>query len=313
MTKKFFTASIIGVGNIGLRYFQALQKIESIKLIRLFEQDLKYLENRIINLSEKPTKDFTKSNSINEDILESDIVIVSTTSSQRYQVSKQLIDLGYRGKIILEKILSPNFKTLIKLEKLLENYDSPIYVNQWMRLTPLIKVLEKEKTNQLIVKGNNMGLLCNSVHYIDLISSFFDIDDFEIDRSNSNILSVIPSKRKGYDEITGKLIWYSSSKNKSLILEDNKKYKNDEDHLYSIGDNFHKEYILIGDELIDISLKRKYKIKYLSELASFYVDQILLEKNTIIPDFKKSLKQHKLVFKALQTILGQEANHIKIT
>ena len=47
MTEKLFTASIIGVGNIGLRYFQALQKIENIKLIRLYEQDLKSLENRI--------------------------------------------------------------------------------------------------------------------------------------------------------------------------------------------------------------------------------------------------------------------------
>ena len=50
-----------------------------------------------------------------------------------------------------------------------------------MRLTPLVKVLDDPSINELIIKGKDAGLLCNSVHYIDLISGFFGIKDFRLD------------------------------------------------------------------------------------------------------------------------------------
>ena len=128
--------------------------------------------------------------------------------------------MGYFGDLILEKFLFPNFEILEKGENLFNNYPSKIYVNQWMRKTHLTDIFNEENITKVEIEGNNLGLLCNAVHFIDLIKEKFQIKVFTIDSKNSIIRSLIKAKRKGYQEIREKLVWNSSIKNLAFSIED---------------------------------------------------------------------------------------------
>ena len=96
-------------------------KIEKIKSIKLIESELSLLKKRLKNLPINRTITINTSEIITEDILESDLIIISTTSSERFNITNQLINSGYKGNIILEKILTSDAKTLEKLEELLNH------------------------------------------------------------------------------------------------------------------------------------------------------------------------------------------------
>ena len=48
MRKSNYEITIIGLGNIGLRYLEGILKIDSIKKINLIEKNLGFLENKLL-------------------------------------------------------------------------------------------------------------------------------------------------------------------------------------------------------------------------------------------------------------------------
>ena len=114
--------------------------------------------------------------SISDNILSSDLIIVATTSDGRYGVCQELLKLGYEGNLILEKFLFPNYEFIEKSTILLNNFPGKIFVNQWMRKTKLINILNHNSITNISITGKNLGILSNAVHYIDLIA----IDRYDI-------------------------------------------------------------------------------------------------------------------------------------
>ena len=121
--KKFYEITIIGIGNIGFRYLEAILKIKSIKKINLIETNLDLLE---INLSKVKCDNYeiSKNDNITSNINNSDLIIVSTTSNERYEVCKKLQNIGYYGDLILEKFLFPTSNILEKSLNLFLDYPS---------------------------------------------------------------------------------------------------------------------------------------------------------------------------------------------
>ena len=177
---KTFEVSIIGVGNIGFRYYQAILEINCVRKINLIDKKIEYIEKRISSINPL-NKEISITSSLSFNLLKSDLIIISTTSLERYEICKELQYLGYKGKLILEKFLFPNEKTLSNAEILFEAYPSDIYVNQWMRKTYLQKIINFVDPVKIEVISDNLGLLCNSVHFIDLICETYKSKIFEID------------------------------------------------------------------------------------------------------------------------------------
>ena len=215
---KNYEITIIGLGNIGFRYLEAILKIKFVKKINLIEQNLDQLAIRLSKLSFGDSE-ITKNNAITSNILNSDLIIVSTTSNERYSVCLELQKEGYFGDLILEKFLFPNSIILENSLNLFNDYPSKIYVNQWMRKTYLSNILKLKNISSIEIIGNNLGLLCNAVHFIDLIIENLKINDFLINSEVSEIKNIVKTKREGYLDIFGKLIWESESKNLVFSLE----------------------------------------------------------------------------------------------
>ena len=115
---KTFEVSIIGVGNIGFRYYQAILEINCVRKINLIDKKIEYIEKRISSINPL-NKEISITSSLSFNLLKSDLIIISTTSLERYEICKELQYLGYKGKLILEKFLFPNEKTLSNAEILL--------------------------------------------------------------------------------------------------------------------------------------------------------------------------------------------------
>ena len=256
-----------------------------------------------------------KAELITNRIINSDLIIVSTTSKERHEVCEKLINIGYFGDLILEKFLFPNLNTLENAENLFKTYPSEIYVNQWMRKTFISNILNQENINNISIQGDNLGLLCNSVHFIDLVIERLKINDFKIDLQKSQINKIYKTKRKGYTDICGKLVWNSASKKLQFSLEDNVLGSDNRNIKFSIKSNLkNNEYVLCEDNLIKLGSIKKFKIPYLSEHSKDTIIKILDKKDPDIPNFNKSLSHHKLLFNSLSSIMDlEDYQKIRIT
>ena len=311
---KNYEITIIGLGNIGFRYLEAIFKIKSVKKINLIEKNYDLLEMRLSNRSCE-RNEITKNNKISSNILNSDLIIVSTTSNERYEVCCELQNEGYFGDLILEKFLFPNSLILENSVNLFKDYPSKIYVNQWMRKTFLSNILKLNNISNIEIVGNNLGLLCNSVHFIDLVMENLNICDFVIDSESSEIKNIIKTKRAGYFDIFGKLVWKSQRSNLVFSLEDRVLGGENRDVSFLISsESASKKYILSGESLKEIKSSKDYHIPYLSEHSKDSIIKILHKKDPVIPNFIKSIGHHKLVLESLKKILSlKDYKKIKIT
>ena len=222
--------------------------------------------------------------------------------------------MGYRGDLILEKFLFPDPKTLDLAMVLYESYPSKIYVNLWMRKTNLAKLFEINKPVEIEFVSDNLGLLCNSVHYIDLIYKIYKLKNIKIDLENSVIHEIKESKRDGYSEISGKLVWKDNLNRVKFTLEDKLLGSNSDIYISIKYKNLKRRYIYYDTTLKNIDSNCIDFIPHLSEHAKDSIYLILYGKNPNIPSFKDSFLHHKLVFDSLSKILtAEEFNKIKIT
>ena len=310
---KKFEISIIGVGNVGFRYLQAILDIKLVEKINLFEKEFSLLKKRIANIKTN-SKEIYLNNSLNKKLLNSDLIIISTRSFERYQICKQLKDMGYYGDLILEKFLFPDVKTLDLAESLYNHYPSNIYVNLWMRKTNLTKILNMEKPLEIQIESDNLGLLCNAVHFIDFISHNYKLKNLEIDLESSFINRISKAKRDGYSEIQGKLVWRDNSKKIKFSLEDKITGSNRDIYFNVLNKKFKNRFIYFDTTLKNIDSNKVDFIPYLSEHAKDSIFLILNGENPNIPNFRDSIIHHKLVFNSLSKILSKEEfNQIKIT
>ena len=82
-----------------------------------------------------------------------------------------------------------------------------------MRKTHLTDIFNEENITKVEIEGNNLGLLCNAVHFIDLIKEKFQIKDFTIDSKNSIIRNLIKAKRRDIKKFAENLYVNSLIKN----------------------------------------------------------------------------------------------------
>lgn len=314
MKKSVFEVTIIGLGNVGFRYLEGILKIEFIKKINLIDTNLDLLKSKLLNIKTNECQIY-QSKFVTKIISNSDLVIVSTTSNERYEVCKNLQNIGYFGDLILEKFLFPDSVTLEKSENLFSNYPSRIFVNQWMRKTLISNILNFENIHNISIQGENLGLLCNAVHFIDLVKESLKINDFEIDSNNSFIKKIIKAKRKGYLEICGRLVWKSKIKNLVFSLEDKALGGENRNITFLIkSDSMKKEYILSGQNLNKKNSTEKHYIPYLSEHSKDSIIDILNNRDPQIPNFKKSLSHHRLLLNSLCKIMNiEDYKNIRIT
>lgn len=198
----------MGAGNLGRRHIQSLelsqQKLE-IVVVDLSEEALSTAKELLEKEAISNKVSYVSSIALVEGVI--DLAIVATTANSRLAIFEELLAQNVKN-IILEKIVFNSLADLDEAQKLISsNKEAKIWVNCPRRLYPIYQRLKKELAGETFkkftVKGNNFGMGCNGIHFIDLIAYFIGDNNYQL--SSKRIVEVPESKRKGYVELVGAL------------------------------------------------------------------------------------------------------------
>lgn len=244
-----------------------------------------------------------------------DIVIVATNANHRYGIVQELLTTKRVKYLILEKVLFQKLDEYDQIDKILDKYDVPCWVNHTRRLFPFYQLLKEklkgEKQLSVNVQGGDWGLACNGLHFIDLIAYLADSQELILDPVflNNNIYS---SKRPGYIEIQGLL----SGKIGDNIFT---LYSNEEPglHIISIASDHYRYIIDEANGMVwESSVYEKWQWKskqekivyFQSELTQTIVEKILTEGICSLPTYHEATAMHKPFIKTLLNHYNQIKN-----
>ena len=209
--------AIIGAGQIGSRHLQALSQLNRLTNIQIVDPDYKSLERaRERFLQVQKNKNIQKVEyfkSIVDLSNNLELVIIATTSDKRREVIEKLLLQKKVHYVILEKVLFQKIEDYAIVNNLLARNNVKAWVNCPRRMIDFYKQLKSKfkevKRVDYRVSSSNLGIGCNSIHFLDLFAFLTGQTNFVLfsDQLDSNI---IMSKRPGFLEFTGTLYGTSS-------------------------------------------------------------------------------------------------------
>lgn len=317
--------AVIGIGNIGTRHLQAISKMtEDIHLFAVdpSEESIQKSKNIFFRTEGRIIQDV----SYLEDIValpsELAVAILAVSSAVRRKVLEELLERCTVRYMILEKVLFPREEDYYAVAELLKKHNVKAWVNCARRSWNYTQVLKgyfsgSEKVT-MSVDGKMWGLACNTIHYIDLLSYLTDCDEVpQIDISYLDE-KIIPSKRTGYVEFTGKL--YVKIGTHSL-------------RLISIPGEFQGFKIVIENDILCCNISEKgteginlkdnlytgervkeyFKVPFQSELTTQIISHILNTGNCELTPYSYSAKQHISMIRAFIKKIDNGTNYCNIT
>ena len=256
-----------------------------------------------------------------------DLVIVSTDSTVREKVIKELVKRNSVKNLILEKVLFQRSTQYAEIDRLLKKSYVPTWVSCWMRTTDLFKqiktALNLNNSIQIKVEGTRWGMATASIHFMDLLCYLTECNNFKFIKSNLN-KEVCDAKRSGFKEFFGHLNG-ENSRGDSLDLICN---ENGEDRPIKMAiKNGHESYQLLisivtnhvdfeSSNGLENKIKEAY-FPYQSEMTHIWVNDILSKGSCDLPTYLNSMALHleliRVLTEHLEKITGKKTNVCPIT
>ena len=318
---------VIGAGQIGSRHIQGALKVREHDL----EIDVVEPNQDATILSKKRNEEIESEHTVNyhQNIqgLEGkyEVIIVSTNSTNRLEITTDLLNRVDVKVLILEKVVFQSIEEFTILKENLKDRNTLVYVNHPRRMYSYYQDLKNElkQTKQTIshihVLGNEWGLACNGLHFIDLASFLMDKNPISI--SNNHLEDIRPSKRLGYIEFTGHL-WVHFEQRSTLLLSS--LIGNNRSTSIEIICADHKYHIEEGGRGI-ISLFKNSKwisdtpitTPFQSELTNYLIEDILNGKTPKITPIQLSETCHQSFIESLKDFTfkhsGEDYKRLPIT
>jgi predicted dehydrogenase len=214
---------IIGAGQLGSRHLQAFALFDepcNLFVVDPNEASLLTAKQRFEAIAGYVKHKTSYHNSVQKLTAEHlDLVIIATNADIRAQIIKELLQSKSVSYFILEKVLFQSIKDYKVIGDLLHKASAKAYVNCPRRIFDFYKnlkaALHPGESVQMEIIGNNWGLACNSIHFIDLFNLL--TGDTITDWQNNLNDGIIESKRPGFIEINGNISGRTSNAN-SLSL-----------------------------------------------------------------------------------------------
>ena len=201
--KKIIIA-ILGIGNIGNRHLESLLKTNKSLDIYIYDIDKERIKNYIKKIkSDNQLVRIFGIYSIEDLPKEITLCIMATPAINRFS-TLMTIKSNIRF-LILEKVLSSSRKELKMFEEISLKYEK-VFVNMPYYFQNVFKIIRNivDNPQEIIFKGNEFGIACNLVHFID-ISEKLLLKEVSILSQESSNLNWKESKRKGFYELTGNI------------------------------------------------------------------------------------------------------------
>lgn len=302
---------IIGFGNMGARHLQSLtSKLTGLDVHILESNKSVFLENlKMINVRECDVSYHKNFISVPKKI---DFSIVATPAEPRFDITSKLLEFNV-DKILLEKVVFQSDIQFKNILRRIENSNVQIYCNfvsrYYMNFINLKNSIQGEKI-KMVVNGDDFGLACNTLHFIDL---FQYITGSKCKIIHSELIEDERGNKRGveYIELNGELTAISERGDK-LYIKDNQNKKDGLDllifthynfHIFKYKEKSHKIFGTNGSKYLD------FQIKYTSELtAQIYLD--ILNDCCLLPTLSEARSAHKQFFKVVNDSLNIKANGI---
>lgn len=317
---------IIGAGQLGSRHLQGLLKTTRNQRVYVVDPSSTSLEIAKVRANEVDHKHeiiFTDKLELLPEYI--DIAIVATNSLVREKVITALLEKSNIKHLVLEKVLFPDLPAYANIGELITRKKIKTWVNHPRRMYPFYQELKNEISSEnnaplnMHVVGNNWGLGCNGLHFLDLMQylSGETITSINTDFLNSEIK---PSKRDGYIEFTGTLVaTFSKGSKATLNSHDGEPIPS------SILLSHPKKRYVIHEgmsSLISISangevITTPISASFQSNLTTDLLEELTSNGTCDLPSYKEASQIHKPFIKDLLSfhnrILHTTDNYLKIT
>ena len=201
---KKFKILIVGLGQLGSRYLQGILTAGLSVTIDVIEPNDRSFELALSLVGDDSRA--VRRVSMNNLAKHYDIAIVATSAAMRAELVKQISTATNIDNWVLEKILAQTEDQLDEIARITANANGA-WVNTPRRRTSIYRALKPSLQAgtplKLDVSIQNMGLGCNAIHFIDLVSW---LSNAEIEHIDIQTLGWQESKRAGYKDFNGSLI-----------------------------------------------------------------------------------------------------------
>ena len=308
-----YNIAIIGAGQIGSRHLQGVALTTfplQIQLVDPSTEALDVAKGRYEEVLPASSHTLSLHTAIEELSQQLDLVIVATGSNVRRKIVEELLDKKEVRYLVLEKVLFQQVEDYIAIYNLIEQKNVKTWVNHPRRMYPyyqqLRRELEGEQHINMHMVGNNWGLGCNGLHWLDLFIYLTNKKQLSI-HTNSIDKQVQESKRVGYVEFTGTLYAHDEIGNTCTLTSLNAPFS-----AMHILFTTPQKRILIHEAgngcIVSVaSLQSDWKFEvvqyfdllYQSKLSNIFLEDLLTKGICDLPDYHTSMQLHLPFIEAL--------------
>lgn len=290
---------IIGAGQLGSRHLQGVHGSSApldIWVVDPSSDALEIAKERYNQVKSESEKSIHYVASLDEVPRNIDITIVATSSKPRYKIIKELFLNHETNTLILEKFLFPVLEEYEQTSKLIKEKNVKTYVNCPRRMYESYKyvnsILNKAYPIVMRVDGDNWGLCCNAIHFIDIFMKLNGEKEYQIEVENL-IPTVKESKRKGYIEFNGEIkITTHRGDCLSLNSSDTGIPKGLETRIINNRNN-----IVINEVTGNVKINDRELIftpPYQSDLTGICIDSLCSGKTLPLTEYEESKRYHQI-------------------
>ena len=298
-----------GAGNIATRHVQSIINENNIGKIYIFDKKqfaLKRISDFFSN-NKNSNKLIFVNNQKKIKKISFFLAFLCTYAFNRIRLIKKIKSLCNIKYFIVEKILETNISNFKKISFNTKN----IFVNMPLRnISPfrIIKLNLNSKKINVILKGENWHMICNSLHYINYISYAI----------NSPVQKILIKKleepyklaRKNFIDFHGKIVVFYENGSKLNIISK----KNINEHYLNLKQgkkifiyNFKNSKLYMGNKSF-VS-----KREYISKLSIKFFKSLLKYGKVNLPTFDEALDENFLFIKEISKKIKKKTHILKIT
>ena len=292
-----YQVAIIGAGQLGSRHLQGLKLASSPLFITVMdnnEDSLRIAKERYdaVSIIGEKSIQFVKSIDDLPDYL--DLVIIATSAKPRAIIIKNLLNRTRVRYMILEKVLFTQLSDYDEIRELLKEKNVCCWVNCPRRMFGSYSLIKSriDYTTPIKMKfiGQNWGLCCNSMHFIDVFMFLTQEDNYSLNTDEIEPI-IIESKRSGYIEMNGTL-HIKTKQGNELILSCTPSNQNGIVEIKNGLNHFALDEV---NGLLTIDKKGiKIDTPFQSQTTGILADSILRTGFCPLSSYEKSSQYHKI-------------------
>ena len=302
---------ISGCGNIGSRLLQSVSNIKDLDIGALEVYGIDPFQSSLDISAERFAQENAGGHHLHLSTQASDLpsdaelLIVSVDAANRLAALTSVLEHCRPKAIILEKILFTKFSEFDTVQAILDDLAVPCWVNCSRNIWPSYQNL-KEKLQPggpitgYHVSGSDWSLGSNAIHFIAAFEylSGEPLNELSIKPGTAIIRE---SKRAGYKDLTGILTGRTPSGCTLTLTSDSHENRAITTHLEqgAVYADFTDGQTLIWNG--DSAQSEPFSLLYTSQLTTPITD-ILKHNRSDLPDYAASVRQHRLLFKALNDV-----------